>query len=262
MNRTAQPSTESSDDWHRHWFDQDYLALYAHRDHREADRFLDLLHTEHGFLPRQPDGRATLVLDLGCGSGRHTLELARRGHQAVGLDWSPELLQVAHAADDTGRFLRADMAHPPLKPVFDWVLSLFTSFGYHAEDSANEAQLARMAGLVRRGGSLVIDYLNPAWLHAHLVPQSESRLGERVVQETRWIDETHNQVIKQMVFPDLQGGIRTVREAVKLYPASWFLERLADQGFRCSAHMGELDGRPWSSGCSRSILVLHQDGSR
>lgn len=42
--------------------------------------------------------RPELVLDLGCGTGRMTLELASRGYDMTGVDYSPEMLDVARAA--------------------------------------------------------------------------------------------------------------------------------------------------------------------
>ena len=36
----------------------------------------------------------SLVLDLGCGTGKMTLELARRGYDMTGVDYSPEMLDV------------------------------------------------------------------------------------------------------------------------------------------------------------------------
>src|SRR6476469_1910241 len=40
------------------------------------------------------------ILDLGCGQGRISRELARRGNEVVGVDLSPDLLQIARAVDD------------------------------------------------------------------------------------------------------------------------------------------------------------------
>src|SRR5262245_48037107 len=80
----------------------------------------------------QPGGKR--VLDLCCGPGRHSLELARRGFQVTGVDCSPSLLVRAREAsakenlaiewvqDDMRRFTRPN--------AFDLALNLFTSFGY------------------------------------------------------------------------------------------------------------------------------------
>ncbi len=46
------------------------------------------------------DMKTELVLDLGCGTGRMTLELARRGYDMTGVDLSPEMLDIARAAAD------------------------------------------------------------------------------------------------------------------------------------------------------------------
>ncbi len=49
-------------------------------------------------IKREYKGRAELVLDLGCGTGRMTLELARRGYDMTGVDCSPEMLDFARDA--------------------------------------------------------------------------------------------------------------------------------------------------------------------
>lgn len=45
-----------------------------------------------------PNMKTELVLDLGCGTGRMTLELARRGYDMTGVDLSPEMLDIARCA--------------------------------------------------------------------------------------------------------------------------------------------------------------------
>ena len=47
-----------------------------------------------------PNMKTELVLDLGCGTGRMTLELARRGYDMTGVDLSPEMLDVARCTAD------------------------------------------------------------------------------------------------------------------------------------------------------------------
>lgn len=72
----------------------------------EAPRYLDNVFTENTVtevdfivdeLKLQP-GQS--VLDLGCGTGRHSLELARRGYRCTGIDQSPDMLRMARAAAD------------------------------------------------------------------------------------------------------------------------------------------------------------------
>lgn len=59
-----------------------------------------------------PPGRATL--ELGCGEGRVSRDLAARGHRVTGVDASPTLLAAAREAHSEGEYLLADAADVPL----------------------------------------------------------------------------------------------------------------------------------------------------
>jgi SAM-dependent methyltransferase len=67
-----------------------------------GERFLDL-------VPRP--GR--LTLDVGCGEGRVTRDLAERGHRVVGVDASPTMIAAARGADPKGEYVLADAARLP-----------------------------------------------------------------------------------------------------------------------------------------------------
>jgi len=56
-----------------------------------------------------------LTLDVACGEGRLTRELARRGHRVVGIDSSPSLLAAAREADPDSELLLADATAIPLE---------------------------------------------------------------------------------------------------------------------------------------------------
>ena len=74
------------------------------------------------------------VLDMGCGVGRHSIELARRGFHVTGVDRTQVYLSKAtNQADGQGldiKFIKADMREFQRDEEFDGALSLFTTFGY------------------------------------------------------------------------------------------------------------------------------------
>ena len=66
-----------------------YDAINAEIDYTSWADFIEKI------LEKECKQRPELVLDLGCGTGRMTLELARRGYDMTGIDYSPEMLDIA-----------------------------------------------------------------------------------------------------------------------------------------------------------------------
>jgi len=68
---------------------------------------VDFLETELGLTSKDR------VIDLGCGAGRHSIELARRGYDVTGVDISRRMLQEAEnragKAGVSPRFMRLDL---------------------------------------------------------------------------------------------------------------------------------------------------------
>ena len=104
-------------------------------------------------LAREGAFRGT-VLDLGCGTGEHTIHLAGLGYDVLGADGSGAAVERARdraaAAGVAARFTVADALDPAgLDPV-DTVLD---SALFHVFDAADQARYARaLAGIVRPGG--------------------------------------------------------------------------------------------------------------
>src|SRR5262252_5677215 len=73
--------------------------------------------------------KTTSILDAGCGSGGHTIELARRGYQLSGLDRSEGLLGVALSRSQSEnldvRFEKGDLRSFELGRKFDACISMF-----------------------------------------------------------------------------------------------------------------------------------------
>ncbi len=265
--------------WHQSWFDEDYLSLYAHRSEDEARTFIHFLEAHCGLEPR-PDAPLK-VADLGCGAGRHSLQLSQRGHQVVAMDWSLPLLKKAQRdaagfpINDRPHLLRGDLLHLPLRAGFDWVLSLFTSFGYNECDRENREQLAELAALAKEpleaknkessqltitAPRILIDFLNPHFLRKSLVKESQKEVGTLHIQERRHIDEALAMVEKRLRIENETGQVREVIERVKLYDAAWFLNELS--GFRLLKHFGDYEGSEFTDESPRSILLLEAEARR
>jgi SAM-dependent methyltransferase len=101
------------------------------------------------------------VLDAGCGTGRVAIELARRGHDVVGVDLDPSMLEVARRKAPGLTWLEGDLADPGLLPgrQFDAVVMagnvlIFVAPGTEGPLLANVSRLLVEGGRALAGYSL------------------------------------------------------------------------------------------------------------
>src|SRR5204863_7756432 len=103
------------------------------------------------------------VLDLCCGLGRHSLELARRGFDVTGVDRTGVYLRRAQKqADSEGlkiEFVQEDMRQFCRPEAFDLTLNLFTSFGYFESPAEDRRVLVNVHKSLQPGGRLVMDMM-------------------------------------------------------------------------------------------------------
>lgn len=178
--------TEIELDWYRSAFPASATVYrpWAEETEAEISRALDML--------RPPEGAR--VLDLACGTGRHSIELARRGFEVVGVDISPELLEIADgeaerlSVDDSVTFLVADLRGLEYEDEFDIVLNLNDgAVGYFETEEENSRTFEVIAAALRQGGSNLMQLPNVLYAETHL-PQKTWIAGKDMVEliDHRW----------------------------------------------------------------------------
>jgi SAM-dependent methyltransferase len=242
--RTRGAGSEEAD-WFEQWFGEDYLHIYQHRDEREAEHAVELIAAN--LAGRQIHS----VLDLGCGSGRHTKVLFERGW-TVGLDLSMALLKVARRESPGAPYVRADMRELPFADdSFDLVVNLFTSFGYFEDDREHARVLSRVCAVTRHGGTFVIDFLNAAQVRRELVPYDERVKNGITIEQTRTISQDDRFVEKRI---RLRGRGKEYIERVRLLSEADLERMLSVAGFDVSKRFGDYGGASWSEDSPRTIL--------
>lgn len=164
-------------DWYRRGFPPKTARMpWADRTEMEVERALGMLKLEGG----------ERVLDLACGTGRHSRELTRRGFEVVGVDISPDLLEMAEReAAEAGleiSFLEADLRELALSDEFDLVLSLNDgAVGYFETDEENRRTFEVVARALRAGGGHLVQL--PNVLHAERnLPAKSWIVGEHTLE--------------------------------------------------------------------------------
>lgn len=232
--------------WYEEWFGEEYLELYAHRDAEEAEAHID-------FVQRVLEGpRPRAILDLACGTGRHTRVLRRRGLRALGTDLSLTLLA---RAPDLPR-VAADMRRLPFADgTFDWVLNFFTSFGYFETERENFEVLEELERLLAPGGRFLIDLFNRDWVIRGLVPADTIRIGDREVNVKRHFDADRHRVEKRIRIVDGPGAGREFLESVRAYSRQEVEIGLQWAGLQVDGVFGNFAGESYSSEGERLIVV-------
>src|SRR6478735_1741975 len=112
--------------WFKIWFDSPYYhKLYTNRNEAEAANFIDAL-----VAALQPEQNA-VMLDVGCGNGRHCRQLASKRFNVTGIDLALASIRMAKEHEtEILHFYQHDMRQPFGKNCFDYVFNFFTSFGY------------------------------------------------------------------------------------------------------------------------------------
>lgn len=159
-------------------------------------------------------GQVQRVLDLGCGTGNHSIRLAKHGFEVTGVDRSSEMLAAAsRKAEECGvavQLHRADLRDACVPGPFDAALMMFAVLGYQTENEDVIRSLQTARRHLRTGGVLIFD----VWYGPAVLAQ---RPGERVraIREngrtilrtsSSTLDTLHHQCLVHFRLWDLNGS--------------------------------------------------------
>jgi len=167
-------------DWWKTLFDEMYLKTDGDmvEDNSITKSEIDL------FLKVDELSSKQHILDLCCGQGRHSLELARRGFTNLdGLDYSEFLINLAKKRATTEKlqviFTQGDARQLPFPDnSFDVVAMLANSFGYFVDKKDDIVVLKEVYRVLKSGGHVLLDLTDGAYIRNHY---------NKTVME--WIDE-------------------------------------------------------------------------
>ena len=204
-------------------------------------------------------GEGASVLDLCCGPGRHSLELARRGYRVTAVDRTAEYLETLSEAAKVERLpidvVCADMREFRREGAFDAVVNLFTSFGYFEDQDDDRAVAANMHASLRPGARLLMDLMGKEVLARIFDPRRWQRIDEETIklEET---EVTRNWTWARTRWILLRGHERT--EAVvehRIYSAAELIALLEEAGFGDFEVYGGLDGLPYDHQAKRLVVA-------
>ena len=233
---------------HPSWWRNIFNSLYLKTDgdvvedqkitSEETDLFLSILNLS----------KDDKILDLCCGQGRHSLELARREFRFVeGLDRSHYLIQRAkNQAKKEGlevRFKEGDARKLPFPPdSFDVVMILGNSFGYFETVEDDLRVLKEVFRILKPWGKLLIDVTDGNYMKESFQPRSWEWIDKRFfVCRERCLSHDEQRLISREVITHVEKGVIADQfYAERLYSQESLPQIIQTAGFSDISFHGEL----------------------
>lgn len=143
--------------------------------------------------------RGDEVLDIACATGRHAVQLAKRGYRVTGLDLNKDYLAQAENRAVQARTaietVAEDMRELPRlgQARFDAAVIMYSSFGYFPDHADNLRVIEGVAHVLKPGGRFLLDVINRDWFVRNYWPSDYAPGDDYFV--TRDFQETNGQVL-------------------------------------------------------------------
>lgn len=196
------------------------------------------------------------ILDIGCGHGRISNELARRGYRVTGIDWSQSALDLAAKnarADDlkvcyeNKNFLETGWADE-----FDCALSWYTSFGY-TDDEGCHSQLREIHASLKKGGRFLMDHINRDRCLKSLPASIVQEKGENFMIDHFKYDAENGRIQIRRRFVK-NGTITEAPYSIRLLPFTEIKGWMSQAGFK-NIEGYDIQGQPFRNDGERMILI-------
>jgi len=207
-----------------------------------------------------------LILDLCCGTGRHSLRLSRKGVSSVGFDLSAKLLKIAKRRQDqqdvTVPLVRGEMRYLPFRPeTFVASISMFTSYGYLPSLKDDLKSLKEVARILEKDGIFVIDIANREHLLQVFRKKGWGEFPGFFLLEKRSLDVKGSKLHSKWTIIDKKSGReREFSHNLRLYTIRELKRMLGKARLMVKAVYGDYDdGQKFSEESPRLILVARKE---
>lgn len=247
----------------KEWFDDDSFWQELYPFMFSEQRFTDTPEEIGKALTlAKPDGKT--ALDLCCGPGRCSIALAQAGFTVTGVDRTRFLLDKARAKAEAAKakieWMQMDMRDFVRSDTFDFVLSMFTSFGYFDDKDEDLQVLRNMLASIKPGGVCLIDVMGKERLARILQPTTSETLpdGSQLVQRHEIFDDWTR--VRNEWILIRKGRVKSFRFHHTIYSGQELRDRMTQAGFADVNLYGNLDGDEYGPNAQRLIAIARKPG--
>ena len=201
------------------------------------------------------------VLDVPCGLGRHSLELASRGYRVTGVDLSPQMLDEGRAAAAGAHLAiewhHADMRDLPWEAEFDAAFCFGNSFAYVDPDGTRKF-LRAVARALKPGARFALDYGMAAEC---ILPRLREREWAQV-EDILFLEQNYYHLSESCVetmYTFVRDGRTQTKTGLQwVYTLREIRHFLNEAGLETQEMLRSLDGQPIEVGSMLLILTAQR----
>jgi len=231
----------------------DWEAIVEMRDTEKETSFIEGRLSKRG-----------LVLDLCCGTGRHSISLRKKGWNVIGMDLSKNLLAIAQTrmnqAEMKFPIVMADMRYFPFRDgVFGAIINMFTSFGYLPSESGDLKCLQEVSRTLRNSGKFLLDLANWDHIVRNFRERDWAEFRPYYLLEKRSLDLKNSKLISHWTLIRKGTGetISIVHE-VRLYTLNKIHQLLGKTGLIIVQVSGGYESQEFDLEASRMITLAQK----
>jgi len=204
-----------------------------------------------------------VIMDLGCGKGRHALALAREGFQLTALDFSQlyvdqlkaqvekENLSIQTKVQDMRCWLEPDSYHA--------IYMMFTTFGYFS-DEENEKIIFNIAASMKKGGKFLLDIENRDYIVKFFIHEKWREKNDGFLLERHKFFPLTSCLSTKRILVNHQGENKQSNRQYRLYSAHEIISIAKKAGLQLVESMGDYSGIPFQINSPRIIFVFENKG--
>ncbi len=227
------------------------LAVSEEQTRSEADFIQKALQ-----LPPQ-----TKLLDVPCGNGRLSRQLASGGYRMTGVDIASEFIEEAQSKSaqtgDSITWTLGDMRDLPWESEFDGAFCFGNSFGY-LDDKGNADFLMAVSRTLKSGGRFVLD---TGAIAESILPNFPERLWYRMGDLFFMVASSYNHVLGRIETDYTfvrNGKVETRPGLQRVYSYCELARMLQEAGFSDIEGYSSLNKDPFKLGSQRLLLVARK----
>ena len=248
--------------WYQNIFNDlndDWEAIVDQRDTEKEVAFIE------DILGKKEE---SLVSDLCCGTGRHSIVLSQHGWSMVGLDLSKNLLTIARqrmrqkAVDFP--LIRADMRYFPFRnKVFNAVANMFTSFGYLPSETEDLKCLYEARRVLMENGHFLIDIVNKDYVAKIWKERDWAEYESFYLLENRVLNLRKAMLLSEWtIIRKNSNEVRHVQHNLRMYSFTKMKQMLNKAGLRIKQVYGSYNKKKFSPSASRMILLAQKQENK